>query len=736
MSTNPHRWKFFRAGGVDQVALRDMEDIRRLPELDPKLWVALAMPVRGTELDPRTLDFLDNDKDGRIRLPEILAAVKLVDAVFANPAEILSGGDGLSLAAIKDADVLEAAKIVIDALGKKDAGKVTLDDIEAYGKIVASLRVNGDGVLPPSATDDAEVKILIAEIMDTVGAVDDKSGEKGVNQAKVDEFFAQAQAYVDWYAQGEKDPGLLPLGPRTAAAAAALAAVRGKVTDYYTRCRLAAFDGRATAPLNGAEAELTALIGKELSPSTPEVARLPLARIEAGRALPLADGLNPAWSAPMATFASATVAPLLRASTALAEIEWNMVQDKLAAHEAWAASKPANSVEKLGVPRLRGVLASEAKGTLGKLIAEDAARDVLNKRVAEVERALLYKRDLFEVLNNFVNFSRFYNRKGAAFQTGTLYLDSRGCNLCFDVADAGKHGALAAMSSAYLAYCDLSRPSGEKRSIAAAFTDGDSDNIFVGRNGVFYDRKGRDWDATITKLVANPISVREAFWAPYKKLARLIEEQIAKRTQAADAKSHAMIASTAEKTANADKAAPPEVKTIDVGTVAAIGVAIGGIGAMITGILAAFFGLGAWMPIGIFAVILLVSGPSVVLAILKLRQRNLGPILDANGWAINGRARINVPFGGALTDVAKLPKNAERSLDDPYSDRKRPWKLYIIIAVVVVLAFAWFFGKIDGYLPGPLKSTHVLGSAAPAATPSTPPQALPAPAVPASQPAK
>ena len=52
--------------------------------------------------------------------------------------------------------------------------------------------------------------------------------------------------------------------------------------------------------------------------------------------------------------------------------------------------------------------------------------------------------------------------------------------------------------------------------IAAAFTAGDSDNLMVGRNGVFYDRKGRDWDATIVKIVEHPISIRQAFWLPYK----------------------------------------------------------------------------------------------------------------------------------------------------------------------------------------------------------------------------
>ena len=66
------------------------------------------------------------------------------------------------------------------------------------------------------------------------------------------------------------------------------------------------------------------------------------------------------------------------------------------------------------------------------------------------------------------------------------------------------------------------------RRIVAAFTGGDSDNLMVGRNGLFFDRKGRDWDATITKIIDNPISIRQAFFAPYKKLVRMIEEQVAK----------------------------------------------------------------------------------------------------------------------------------------------------------------------------------------------------------------
>ena len=88
--------------------------------------------------------------------------------------------------------------------------------------------------------------------------------------------------------------------------------------------------------------------------------------------------------------------------------------------------------------------------------------------------------------------------------------------------------------------------------------------------------------------------------------------------------------------------------------------------------------------------LLIVSGPAVVLAWFKLRSRNLGPILDANGWAINARAHINIPFGTSLTQLAQLPANAERALTDPYADKRWPWGLYAgILALLVLAAFVW-----------------------------------------------
>jgi len=312
-----------------------------------------------------------------------------------------------------------------------------------------------------------------------------------------------------------------------------------------------------------------------------------------------------------------------------------------------------------------------------------------------------------------VNFAEFYGDGRAIFQTGTLYLDARSCDLCLPVEDVAKHASLAGLARAYLVYCDCTRKDREKRGIVAAFTGGDTDNLMVGRNGIFYDRQGNDWDATITKIIENPISIRQAFWSPYKSFVRMIEAQVAKRAAAADQDARSKVESTAVATAHVDKtkeeaAKKAESKKIDVGTVAAIGVAVGGIATFFSGVLATFFGLGMWMPAGLVALILAISGPSMLIAWLKLRQRNVGPILDANGWAVNALAKINVPFGGALTKVAKLPFGTRRRLRDPFAPKRRSWGLYFLLLVVVVLASLWYLGKLDPHLPAWIQSGTVL----------------------------
>jgi hypothetical protein len=698
MTTTTHTWKFYRAGGFDQVKLESGADLLALDQLDPKLWAALACPTTGLEFDSKTLQLIDTDKDSRIRVPEIIAAAKWAGARLKNPDDLAKGGAALPLDAIADPAILASANRILTNLGKTNATAITVEDTADTGKILAATAFNGDGVITPDCATDDATKSVIADIMATLGSDTDRGGQPGVTQAKLDEFFAEAQAFADWSGKA-----VLPFGDNTAAAATAVRAIKTKVDDYFARCRLAAYDARALGALNRQETEYLAIAAKDLTITAAEIAGFPLAKIEAGKPLPLKDGVNPAW-----TDALAALAPFVAGKATLTEADWQVLVAKLAPYEAWHAGKAGAKVEKLGLARVREILAGKGKESVAALLAKDKALEPEFNAIADTERLVRYHRDLAKLLNNFVSFRDFYGRKDkAVFQVGRLYLDQRSCDLCVRVDDMGKHGVMAGLSRCYLVYCDVVRKAtGEKMTIAAAFTDGDSDNLMVGRNGVFYDRLGRDWDATIVKIVDNPISIRQAFWMPYKKFMRMVEEQIAKRAAAAEAASDAKVAAAASATATADQGKTPAVpaKKIDIGTVAAIGVAVGGITAALGALLQAFFGLGIWMPLGVLALLLVVSGPSMLIAGLKLRQRNLGPILDANGWAVNAKAKINIPFGKSLTAIATLPAGSHRDMVDPYAENNAGRQRVILWSIVLLLwLVAWGAGYLNWVLPASMQ---------------------------------
>jgi hypothetical protein len=711
MPAMTHRWQFFRAGAVDQVSLRDGFDLLALPDLDQKLWVALAMPTKDVDIDPVTLDLLDSNKDGRIRVQDILHAIADIKQWFKNPSELLTSRGEVSLAAFDDPKVVAAAKRMLADLGKKSADSISIDDTIAVTNAFAETLLNGDGIIIAASADAGPVRTAIEDAIACVGSVNDRSGKPGIDKALADQFFGDIDKQAAWLAAVGPAKAM---GEATEAAGDALRAVKAKIEDYFTKCKLLAFDAEVIPP-------------KVPTLDPDAIKGLPLAKLDATARLPLRAGVNPAWADAIATFTDKAVTPILGACDALTPTSFKAICDKLAAYDAWYASKPETKVAGLSADRIKELAAPEIRAKVADLIAADTALAAEYERITSVVKAVRFQRDFGRIVRNFVNFSDFYSKKDGVFQAGTLYLDARALHLCIPVSDAGKHGALAASSAACLIYCDITRE-GTTKQIAAALTNGDADNVFVGRNGIFYDRSGKDWDATVTKIITNPISVRDAFWSPYKKLVKVIEDNVTKRAQAADDAASAKVAATGTAIANVDKAAvkdaPPEAKAppakkIDLGTVAAIGVAIGGIGTLVGALLAVMFGLGKWLPLGVIALLLMISGPSMLLAWLKLRRRNLGPILDANGWAINSRARINVSFGAAMTELAAIPQGSKRLLSDPFADKTPPWRFYLVSAMVLVLAGTWYVGRLDSFLPDSIRSTTVLGQYAPAYKPAS-----------------
>ncbi|HNC03271.1 MAG TPA: hypothetical protein PLY05_07935 [Agitococcus sp.] len=678
-----HTWRFFRSSGFDQVVIDSVADLENLGELDKKLWAALACPTKGLELDARTLAYIDADGDGRIRVPELLAAIDWT-LVHLSQKEVLFQTAGLSLAAIDGqhadgAKILAAAQQLLQRLGKATATTINADDTQDLGKMFPANQVNGDGLIPAALAVEQELADAINDMIATLGGEVDRSGEQAVSADKIKQFFADIRTMSEW--ESRENSTISLFGQQTAAAYDAFSAVTAKIDDYFVRVQLAEFDDKATVALNASDAQYAALAGQLLAVNNSDTQSLPLAKIAANQALNLTQGINPAWQAAIDNFSQLVLA---NNSQELTLAQWTQIKADFAAYSAWLQEKPALAVVNLDATKRQMLANSLIEQALLALVEDDLKVADAANALVDLDKLVRYQANLVTLVNNFVSFSDFYSRKEKAiFQAGTLFIDGRACDLAVRVNDMAKHGSMAGLSNTYLVYCDCTRKdSPEKMTIVAAVTAGDVGNLMVGRNGVFYDRNGKDWDATVVKLIENAISVKEAFWTPYRRLGRMVSNQLQKmaseQDKAIEAKTSenvtagiGKVQAAAKTPADAAKPATPPAP-FDVakfaGIFAAMGLAVGAIGTAIASVVSGFMALIWWqMPLAIIGLLLMISGPSMIMAWFKLRQRNLSPILDANGWAVNTNAKVNIAFGESLTILATLPKGAQRSLRDPFA---------------------------------------------------------------------
>ena len=330
---------------------------------------------------------------------------------------------------------------------------------------------------------------------------------------------------------------------------------------------------------------------------------------------------------------------------------------------------------------------SEVESIKSKVESEMAAAKA---EFEPLRKLLLLHRDFYRLLRNFVTLEDFYDndeKTVASFLAGTLILDQRACKLCIRVNDLAKHDSQAPLSGMYLLYCNCeNKKTGKKLQIVAAMTQGEIKNLSVGKNGIFYDNDGLDYDATVFKIIENPISLRQAFWNPYRKMAKWVEDKINKSAAEKDAKTFddmtAKVATAADP--NAEKKSAFDIAKF-AGIFAAIGMALGMIGTALVEVGKEMSGLAWWQYLIIFVCILLIiSGPSMIMAWMKLRRRNLAPVLNANGWAINADSIISVPFGLKLTEQVRFPFTKNPAKKNPAG------KIFLVILLLIILGLGGF----------------------------------------------
>lgn len=678
------KFRFFTAGNVDQLKISVPADLEAVEQLDTKLWLVTSMPTTGIDFDSATLALIDSDNDGRIRVPEVRAAVKFAREQLTDTTPLFAETDKIELANLKDDELVKTAKLIF--------GDVKELDLATLEKTFANFEKQpfcGNGTLSKAAAgDDATLATLIDDIANACGGNE-------ISAAQVEQFLADAGAKIAWdqTITDENRATILPLGDKTVPAAAAVSALTAKIDDYFARTHLANYDSASVAKLNPTETDIATIAATGDLTGT-ETSAMPIAHINVGdTALALNAGINPAWAAAVETFKTAVLAPLNLSTKTLSEADWTKIKTTFAPFFAYSATEPKALKSDITPARLAEIIAADPKTLLAPLFAKDAEATPQRNALKTLIKLARYSRDLVALLLNFVSFEKFYNQDPqTVFLNGKLYIDGRALSLCINVADAGAHASLAGTpSNAYLIYAKCVRKSDAKTQTICAMLGDGNDNLQVGMNGIFIDKNGNDYDATIVKIIEQSISLRQAFWAPYVKVGKLIEKQINNFATEREKKVDSNLIEKITKTNTPAGTPLPAKLPFDIGKfmgiIAAAGLALGVVGAAIATMAKAIAEQPWVLPIVIVAVILLISLPSVFITAMKLRKRTISPILNANSWAINTNARLSITLCKNYTELPKKPTNSKN--ESAYTTLKITVAFILLFAIVAGLALAF-----------------------------------------------
>jgi hypothetical protein len=706
----PPKPTFTNYGGYYHLKIAQVEDLEHLLNLEDGRWMATSCPLFGLNADPAFLSFLDADGNGRIISDEVRAAVRwLRDRL--RPAEIWTERRSrltLDLINTEHADgraLEKTARRVLDNLKLSDAKEISLEQLRDRQKIMAQADYNGDGVIPPQVVHDPETAQFVSDLTAKLGGVSDASGLKGVNEAILDQFKKEASAYLQWRAQGTIPEGqqaapVTPFGAMTPSMFQSIAAIREKVDQFFAQCALVRFDPRMAERMRLRDDELNQFDYKSRETIIERLRIAPLAAPNPEARLPLDEGVNECYRGQIDALKNQVVARLFGEETqTLNESQWREILTRFAPYEAWLKAKPDTAVESLGVDKLRTYLDASYDKTVRVLIAADKAVSAEIQQLHDLEKLTLYHQWLFEFVNNYVNFSRLFDAaQRAMFEMGTLVLAGERFSFSVKVDNRNNHANLGKNSGIYLLYLQITGPKPEDNfEIAVPVTSGNSQGFYVGRRGVFFTITGRELDAQITQIVENPISFWELIKEPFRRFGAVIttrldqltatiqkeaETSIGKagtsietqiQTGIREAPQAAQRPATLTTPSAATPAAPPEpvrteparhsgtVRDLMIGT----GFLIAGLGTALKLLSDAARQLSnpqtlqtLLMIIGVF--VGLITLITAINAWRKVRRRDLGVLLQASGWAINGRVRLTRPLTRFFCYKARLPKGAKK----------------------------------------------------------------------------
>ncbi len=694
---------FDKYGGYYHLRIKTAKDIYRLLDLADGRWMATSCPLFGLNVDLAFLKFLDADGNGRIISAEVRNAIQWIFKCLKPSDTWLQHKTALSLDLLNTSDpeaniLKDTALLVLKNLGIMDSEEITLEQVRNRQKIMAQADYNGDGVIPPEVVKDADTSQFVRDIISVIDGVTDASGLKGINEAILSQFLNEAQLYLEWYnkgiiPEGQIETKIMPFGLNTSNMFQIIDAIRDKIEQFFTQCSFIRYKELFSETINLQKSDVENLDYNDKNAILEYLGRSPIAKPNPEGLLPLTDGINDVYYKQIIALRDQVIIKVFGEKIGkIDEKQWHYLLDKFSAYEEWIRSKPNTTVEKLGIDKIKEYLNSPCISTIHELIAIDKSLFEEIRQLQNLEKLLLYHQWLYEFVNNYASFPHLFSiQNRAMFEMGTLILAGREFSFNVKVENVTTHSNLAKNSGICLIYLHITGANPEESfNIVVPVTKGGTSELYVGRRGVFFTIYGKEYDAQIIQMVENPISLWESLKEPFQKVFSMIGARFAQISSSIQKESEKVITTTAtdqnviqkgitevQQTPSVSETTPqptlpttqPTSQEIQKTTGNARDVMIG-IGFLAAGLGTALKFLAdtakqltqpetlrmLLVMIGIFLIItILITGFN---ALRKLHQRDLGILLQASGWAINGKMLLIRPMARFFCRKVHIPKGA------------------------------------------------------------------------------
>lgn len=661
----PFHFRHF-AGSL-QLQIDDFGALRRAMELPEPLWVATACPTHSLQADARFLKFMDSDNNGRIRVEEVKAAVAWLAAQLSDYHGVDERSDRLLLAHLSPAaaTLKETAQILLESQNAVDRSAIDLGQVRSSEASLQRASVNGDGILAPDTITDTTVAGLLHAVLSCMPPKLNRSGKPGVDQEMLSDFRSRRAQAIELLRQRS---AVMFWGDRSEELAGRIMSLKDRLEEYFLQCRLVASQPAAASAFQLQPAQMDLLLG-DTAALRRWLHALPVAPPEPTGLLRwdrLLRGRN--YEELLALRADLSLPDLT-------EVRWRELCAQAAMVMQW---RKAHDAEPLcALPGLESYDEAAFSAAFAAANADLAHRDNL-VALDSLEKLILFQKWLLTFANSFIAMTDLYDpQRTALFEYGRLVVAGRNFRLAVRVPDHDAHVKVAENASMCLAYVRVEGKDTDYE-VVVPITAGTAEGIHAGKRGLFYDLDGREFDAIITHVVSQPVSLWEAMTQPFLRIGSFVRARVEEFAEQGESKVDEGLSSFWKQTTAGGReaadgegqvapapevavAAPSSTQSRPVigGMVAAGGVAFAAISSSVAFVVTQ---LKSVTPVeliqGGVAVVLIVMVPSGLLGWLKIRRRNLAVVLEGSGWAMNDSLILTRPLGSLFTRRPAVPKGS------------------------------------------------------------------------------